>query len=811
MGCRQLVAGVATTALVMGGLVATGGAAMAEPVETAATEYAPLASFAKPTTQRQQDEVYNTWHFDKDHRATTAEQARNGIRIKQGSDTLALRGTGMDSAYYDEGDAPNESDIRELAESLRLTASDASALTYQVPVFYEKTEGQSDSGFTTLYRAADGTDDRWTTSQAIGEAFLKGATATLEELTDALEEYDNARPIAAGYLAYHPTRDVVVTSFTADGVTTRFTEEPEAAAAGDERRAYVSAAHIREDEDVYPGWHNGDTSGRSFRTVASEVDGETLGLEVTGKTQILNGLDDADFQTNAAGFARDMRIDATGDVWSQVAVNAYPDGAADRVFTTLRALVPESGNLADATSWVSSRDLPGISKNTNTELDALLAALGEHDVIGYGAFVDTGKTATIRSISFNGATTDFAKSVTPSAETVYVSDIVNTTNKTEENEHYNVWHYDPDHQGDAVVETRAGIEIPADDDVLVLKGNGLNGDAATSWDDRDIADLAKSLDIDAEGDTGALYYQVPVFYEAIEGRTSFTTLRKAVDSDADEWTTSAKIPATATEPVFAKNATGTLAELTEALERFDNARPIGAGVLAYHPESTTTISSFTAAGEITTFTAKPEVKPEPDPATTRGTASVSGTAVYNSAKAIKVKVSGTFEGAKASGTAKVTIAGKTYKDVRIANGAGSFKLAKAVPAGKQDVTVAFTPDDKTRFTSSTHTTKIAFAKATPRVSAKLVKSKVTTKQQAKVSVAVTVPGSLKAKASKTKVAVFDGKKKLKTVTLSTSGKATVALPKLKAGTHKIRVQVVSDKNLTSKKSTTRTLKVVKKK
>ncbi|MFV0435559.1 MAG: Ig-like domain repeat protein [Leucobacter sp.] len=180
--------------------------------------------------------------------------------------------------------------------------------------------------------------------------------------------------------------------------------------------------------------------------------------------------------------------------------------------------------------------------------------------------------------------------------------------------------------------------------------------------------------------------------------------------------------------------------------------------------------------------------------------------VYNGATTATVTVKG--KSGTPTGTVALKIDGKTYS-ATLKSGSAAIKLNTAVRAGSRAATATYTSNNAAKFKNSSGKATVKVAKATPKVSIKLTKTKVTTKQNATVQVSVTVPGSLKAKAAKAKVQVFDGSKRIKNVTTNSSGKVNVKLPKLKAGSHKIKVKVVGNSNLNAKNSSSKTLKVTK--
>ncbi|MFV0435381.1 MAG: Ig-like domain repeat protein [Leucobacter sp.] len=218
------------------------------------------------------------------------------------------------------------------------------------------------------------------------------------------------------------------------------------------------------------------------------------------------------------------------------------------------------------------------------------------------------------------------------------------------------------------------------------------------------------------------------------------------------------------------------------------------------------VSMQGSAGKVDTISLQKAEEPDPEPAATKSAVSFGTKSfAYNKAATATVKVTSS-EGTP-KGQVSLRINGKTYKAKLNSKGVAKVKLTKAVNPGKRKVTVSYAGADG--FEKSSASTTVTVTKATPKVSAKLAKSKVKTSQNATVKVAVTVPGSLKAKASQVKVEVFDGSKKIKTATLNKAGKANVKLPKLKQGTHKIRVKVAGNSKLKAKYSTYKTLKVVK--
>ncbi|MBP1327089.1 hypothetical protein JOF28_002321 [Leucobacter exalbidus] len=209
------------------------------------------------------------------------------------------------------------------------------------------------------------------------------------------------------------------------------------------------------------------------------------------------------------------------------------------------------------------------------------------------------------------------------------------------------------------------------------------------------------------------------------------------------------------------------------------------------------------AGEAKSGTARLTVAAN---ATTTTVAFTPTTFGYNVAKTAKVTVKSARGSLVPAGSVAMKINGATYK-AKLTGGKASIKLTKPANAGSRAVSVAYTSNVPAEFKNSTGSTKVKITKVAPKVTATFAKSRVTKKQNATVKVTVSVPGTLKAKASKVKVQVFDGSKKIKSATLNSQGKVNVKLPKLKAGSHKIKVKVVGNSNLKSKYSSVRKLTV----
>ena len=184
------------------------------------------------------------------------------------------------------------------------------------------------------------------------------------------------------------------------------------------------------------------------------------------------------------------------------------------------------------------------------------------------------------------------------------------------------------------------------------------------------------------------------------------------------------------------------------------------------------------------------------------------TVAYNSMTTATVKVRASENLVVPAGKVTLKVAGKAYS-ASLTNGAATVKLTAPISVGSNAVSATYAPSSTLVTSTSTKSTTLKVTKATPSVAAKLAKSKVSARQNAQLSVTVKVPGTLGAKASKLSVQVYDGSKKIKTSTLSTTGTAKISVPKLRAGAHKLTVKFVSSKNLNAKSSAAVKLTVTK--
>lgn len=195
-----------------------------------------------------------------------------------------------------------------------------------------------------------------------------------------------------------------------------------------------------------------------------------------------------------------------------------------------------------------------------------------------------------------------------------------------------------------------------------------------------------------------------------------------------------------------------------------------------HPKVDPAPLGRAVAGELDALEATPAVTVTTAKSTTR----------YGQANSLVAKV--TADGAPVSGRVDAVLNGKTIaRNVPLsAAGTATVKLPATTRPGSWTLTLKYQGTRGVKPGSAS--TKVRVLKAAPSVSARLSKTKITAKQKGKVAVSVKLPGASGVYASG-KIRIMEGKKVLKSVTLSTArkGKVLVNLPKLKTGTHTLRV------------------------
>ena len=343
---------------------------------------------------------------------------------------------------------------------------------------------------------------------------------------------------------------------------------------------YVTS--IAPDESSYLGWHEGYANATP--AFALRWDGLELGLGTS--SQILNGLVD----TGAPGFATDGTAlgalitgsETTvleGETFLQVAVTWNGGWSTLRPFV---AATPATGTHALTDSWVSSKDLGAIAANTPVPLSDLLTELDTAGDVAYSGFgVLSTSPATVQSLTWDGTTYDFSRSITaiPVVSTVYV-----TAGEIRPDEStYPGWHEGYVNATPAFSVSEAGLSLGIGAHSQIING------FETPLADADLASLITSAGVEVT--SGAVHFQVPIFFGA---DAAFATLRPAAPDAAfaigDEWVSSRDIPATATTPAILKNTPVVLGDLIDVIEANGDVQVLAFGVQADAPATVTTIT-----------------------------------------------------------------------------------------------------------------------------------------------------------------------------------------------------------------------------
>jgi LPXTG-motif cell wall-anchored protein len=177
----------------------------------------------------------------------------------------------------------------------------------------------------------------------------------------------------------------------------------------------VSGDEIRADEATYPGWHEG------YKEPGAPAVVTDAGLELTGPSQIINGLDaPLAIDGEASSFAtivETVGFESTDDlVYYQIPI--WAEAGEKASFTTLRPAANGQAGLSG--QWISSKSVVGLTADTPYSIEELSAALGSFDVLAFGVLANDGQSDTVQSITFDGDTYHFDTVVAPAVPTVTV-------------------------------------------------------------------------------------------------------------------------------------------------------------------------------------------------------------------------------------------------------------------------------------------------------------------------------------------------------------------------------------------------------
>src|SRR5690606_9074673 len=115
---------------------------------------------------------------------------------------------------------------------------------------------------------------------------------------------------------------------------------------------------------------------------------------------------------------------------------------------------------------------------------------------------------------------------------------------------------------------------------------------------------------------------------------------------------------------------------------------------------------------------------------------------------------------------------KKLATITVRGGTVSLALPRTLKVGTHKITAQFVPSDPLVAGSTSSSVKVKVTKAKPKVTAKLMKKTVTKKTRPKVKVKVSATGVAKPTG---KIAVYVGKKKLRTVRLKAKHKGSITI------------------------------------
>lgn len=342
-----------------------------------------------------------------------------------------------------------------------------------------------------------------------------------------LASFPDAKLTAIGYsLGSGVVGSAVIQSIEVGCQTYGFAKATPAAATSSET---VNDHGIRNSEAIYAGWHEGYANAK--RGYSVKTDGLHLGDGVAA-SQILNGLTTPLATADLEGFVTASGVDvASGNVSLQFPVfygdNIGTATVGDQYFTTLRLENLSTGVSTPSVSdvFVSSSPirnaagvdvLPAGSKLPLADWSAYLTSLGGVKVLGYGVQVNA--PAVVKSVTGNGLKTTFSPLAT-AAPTATVRVLGSEIKPTETPETYSSWHEGYLNATPAYAVVDAGLKLGIGN----VKSQIIRGGAASN-------SPAVGPLIDTAGVTvvsGAVTFQVPIFFDTATSTNTFATLRSA--------------------------------------------------------------------------------------------------------------------------------------------------------------------------------------------------------------------------------------------------------------------------------------------
>ena len=186
--------------------------------------------------------------------------------------------------------------------------------------------------------------------------------------------------------------------------------------------------------------------------------------------------------------------------------------------------------------------------------------------------------------------------------------------------------------------------------------------------------------------------------------------------------------------------------------------------------------------------------------------------VYGTKKPATIRVRVTDEtGAPGAGTVDIKVAKRLVgDDVALDDtGLAAVKVPASFPVGAHALSATFTPaDPAAQAAGSLKSGVFKSAKAPTAIKIGLPKKKIRKQQRAALNIRVTLPQS-KGVSAAGKANVYDGSKRIAVAKVGKGGKGSVKLPRLKPGTHKIKVVYPATSTRAKATSKVLVLKVMK--
>lgn len=286
----------------------------------------------------------------------------------------------------------------------------------------------------------------------------------------------------------------------------------------------VTGNDIRHVENAatYSSWHEGYNNPKRAFFVAEDG----LHLGIGAKSQIMKGLDEPAPMSSAA--LGDLITGAKVTTTAGLATLQVPMffGPGDpQGFTTLYSadVVTGENTFTLDDTFVSTRDIGDIAKNTPTPLNEILEELSDVRLLGFGVQANATEAGTIvSSLVWDGTTyafRPFVASAPSKSETVYERDVKSSETPAT----YTEWHEGKAADGSVVKWDGLHLGVPASSTVIkgtdVWETNGATHEVTKA----ELLELITSASVEVV--SGTATFQVPIKFGTDFGSAVFTTIR----------------------------------------------------------------------------------------------------------------------------------------------------------------------------------------------------------------------------------------------------------------------------------------------